>query len=594
MLGMTLALIGASYTQEYIISRDLYEQMIGNSRLYPALESLVPWGYVFGYVIFIVLLWYLVASILNPAFIRFPFNPYHKSLRAWLTWLIGGLTFSVLVFAVASANLFGSYPDEIKKYEWLLLYGMGAVAWVVISSHGLGRMDRSFTENFRWQNLLRVAGQGLLFTGLLLLVDQIADYGLNAILILITESFFRSGEFSTAGYVWSWFGITVIGGMIFAITFGLLPLFKPGAGGLRARMTASRPALWLLGIVVVASLLVTPLLYSIHLLGDRTVAGVTGVDKIEPLSLSEIRLCTAGECLCNSEESSALLLEVREYDEDISGLGFLMQGGEVPLHPDIVPVLDQFLREHEHSVLRRSAMADVIELHRQLWQPLASHRVMEQLIREKHLESEPIIWTMLRAAWLERAAPINDETRRMLSYLSDETRFFISDHYAIKLANAWARFGDEQQMNRFLEQARQYDPEEYQDLDLQPAKLTSGQIKGQLNMPGDVAGIRVGLFRRPETPLQQAKARQSGKPQQEEKRSISFYWMNAVTSTILSSDGEFQFTNLGSGDYYLALLVPQDKLGGAEKVAGHHIPDAITLNTQHPKRDLAEIRLVPE
>jgi len=67
-----------------------------------------------------------------------------------------------------------------------------------------------------------------------------------------------------------------------------------------------------------------------------------------------------------------------------------------------------------------------------------------------------------------------------------------------------------------------------------------------------------------------------------------------TASTILGADGRFTLQDLGSGDYYLALLVPSDKLADKTGIAGVNVPDVIRLGAASPRRDLGTIRLTPQ
>ncbi len=379
------------------------------------------------------------------------------------------------------------------------------------------------------------------------------------------------------------------------MVFGLLPLFVPGNGKLRERFKYTRPAQRLLAAMIIVAVLVTPLLYKVHFLGDKQLADVTTLGELEPLSLAQIKLCVTPESRYGVEEPPVPRLEVEKYEPHTLGLGiFFVDGGEVPLHPDAIPILQRFVREHDYSVMRRAAIANAVGTYHKLWQPAEAIRLQQQWVQEGELFNPMILWTMIQLKWLIQAAPINDETRHLLATLSDETQYFIGDGATVRLAMAWARFGNAKQMNRFLDRAKEVYPDKYRQLELTPAKLATGEITGHIVMPGEETGIRVGLFRVNETPLQAAKRKRRDKSERQ-SQPFSANWITVTTSTVLSEDGHFHFKNLGSGEYYLALLVPRERLNGAEKIAGHHIPDVITLlSAQHPKRDLGEIRLVPE
>jgi len=62
----------------------------------------------------------------------------------------------------------------------------------------------------------------------------------------------------------------------------------------------------------------------------------------------------------------------------------------------------------------------------------------------------------------------------------------------------------------------------------------------------------------------------------------------------LQADGRFSLKNLDSGDYYMAALIPEEKLQGKTGISGINVPDLIKLSILVPRRDLGVIQLTAQ
>jgi hypothetical protein len=149
----------------------------------------------------------------------------------------------------------------------------------------------------------------------------------------------------------------------------------------------------------------------------------------------------------------------------------------------------------------------------------------------------------------------------------------------------------------FLARARKAKPGRYDAMSLTASGLSNGRVTGRIALPGATpAGIRVGLFRVTEDELAKSGTSASkGKPPRVVKPAFTRTGVTALSgSAVLTTDGRFAFQNLSAGEYYLAALVPDEALKGAERVVGINAPDLIGLNARAPRRDLGTIRLTAQ
>jgi len=585
----------------YLLPWSLYHDLPGTGAFLQFIGKMGSWMGWIGISLY-VWLWFLVAGRLNPSLSRLPFAREGKPLWAWAAWIGGGLLFiAVIAFSAqfADAGLFGM--GGRKNVVILLLLALAAAgAWVVVSPRAFGRFGGNFPASLSWPGVAGSAGLGVLFAVLALLMLKAASAGFSVWFTVLVEALDRSSEASLLGSTWLMIGMTVLFAVAVAIVFGLLPVFVPGAGSWRKRLATSRPALILVVATLVVAAVAVPLVAQTHLLGSKKLVEVANLSGIRPLSLRHIKLCLDRACRVKGDKSPRPVLMVDKPIEQVSTFGFIYSGGNIPLHPDTVAALEKFVVEKgKYSVLRKSAIMGTSEIYKMLWQPLDAYRTVERFVAQGHLKHGSILWTQIELAWLANGSPISAEARKRLEALSDDKRYFIGHRAAVRLATAWARFGNMPRAQAFLDRARKAQPGKYDHVKLVRADLANGRISGRLAMPGGTDGIRVGLFRVTKDPTSRESSslrKRAGSKLKTEKPRFPFAGsiVRLTDSAVLSGDGRFSFGNLGSGEYYLALLVPADKLNGKDRVVGNNVPDLIRLNAPNPRRDLGVFRLTPQ
>lgn len=588
-----LAGIAMPAYHDYLMPLAMYRDVTAISPL-AASFGVVQW-LALGALFLVACLWLMVAPRLNPVFAPLP-QAKGKRRWAWAAWIGGGLLFLVGCICVSAATDMSSVVggSESGVTHWIVAAAAFALAWVLVSPQAFGRFaNKRSSKKLSWSVVARTAGLGALFALTFGLIVQAASAAFMIWFTVVTEALDRSMEQSVFGWTCLALGMMTLMALAFAIAFGLLPAFVPGTSKWRARISAARPALFLAAGALVACVLALPWLYSIDYLGSAKLVDAAELSKIEPLSLRLVKFC--GDANCRVRKDASAPLKAAAPITQVSASGWLYAGGDVPLHPDSVTALEQFvIGKGKNSILRKSAMLGAADIHKTLWQPREYYELSDRFTQQGSMKHGSLLQTQIRLAWLMRAAPINAETRATLEQLSDDKRYFIGGRAAARLAATWARFGDMKRAESFLAVARERSPGRYEDVTLVPNTLSKGRLAGQIAIPGATPdGIRVGIFRvtneEPTSPAASTKQEKSPRDRKPAFTNTNITMLSG--SALLTTDGRFAFEDLSAGDYYLAVLVPNEKLKGKDSIVGSNAPDLITLNSRAPHRDLGVIRL---
>lgn len=596
LVFLLLSAIAIPAYVEYLMPLAMYRDVTAMAPLANILDKMSAWlGW--GMLVLFVWVWLIVAGRLNPALARWPMAPDVNRLWAVASWIGGGLLL-LAAFAVGSAipnpEIFGM-GKRAGILEWVVALSAMAIVWMLISPQAFGRFGGDRPAKLSWSATARTAGLGMLFALIFGLIVKAAGAAFSAWFLVVTE-LERSMEPSLFGWTWLAVGLIVMLALGSAVAFGLLPAFVPGAGSWRERMVATRPALILAAGALVVGAISLPVLSRIDYLGSKTLADVAELSGIRPLSFRLVKFCADKNCRDSKDRSANPALKTGEPIVKVAGFGMLRDGGYAPLHPDTVAALEKFVAgKGANSMLRKSAMMAAAEVHKTLWQPREMYRLVDRFTRQGSMKHGSLIDTQIRLAWLMRAAPINAETRAMLEELSDDKRYFIGTRATARLAATWARFGDMKRAEGLLAQARKASPGKYDHIKLVPGGRINGQLSGQIVMAGSTSdGIRVGLFRQTEDPTKKVSP-DDLKKQKLSKGSVPGFAYPGISllteSTVLKADGRFAFRDLGAGDYYLAILLPDEKLKGKTALTGVNVPDIIRIGATAPRRDVGVIRL---
>ena len=555
----------------------------------------LPWSAL----ILVAWLWYMVAGELHPALARLPRAEHGKRTWAWAAWIGGGLLFLAACFLVFSTLDFGmlGVGGQSSSEKWIVVLAAAALVWLLVSPQAFGRFGNNHPSRLSWPAVARTAGLGAMFILAFGLIVNAVSAVFMIWLTVVTEALDRSMEPSVFGWTWLAIGAIALLALGSAIAFGLLPAFIPGKGGWRARITATRPALILAAAVLVAGVVALPVLRSIDFLGKPKLADVAELSGIQPLSFRLVKFCGDKNCRVTKDISVNPALTVGSPVTQVSTFGSFYGGGDVPLHPETVATLERFVAEDgKHSVLSKSAMMGAAEVYRTLWQPHEYFELIDRFTQQGSMKHGSLLQTQMKLAWLMRSAPINAETRAMLEQLSDDKLYFIGSRAAARLAAAWARFGDMKRADVFLALARDAKPDRYEHIKLSAGNLSNGRLAGQIAMPGaTAAGIRVGLFRLTDDPTKPVSSVKKEKSPRDLKPAFTNTGMTVLAaSAVLAADGRFAFRDLGEGDYYLAVLIPDETLKIKDRIAGDNTPDLIRLNAAAAHRDVGVIRLTTQ
>ncbi len=597
---LILTAIAVPAYNEYLMPLAMYRDITAIAPLASVFDKMVGWLPWTALILF-VWVWWLVAGRLHPALARLPRTGEGNLAWTWAAWIGGGLLLLMaLVLVLSMFDLgflgMGGRADALK---WIVVMVASALAWLLVSPQALGRFGSQHPATLNWLAIARTAGLGVLFILAFGLVMKAMGATFNAWFLVVTEALDRSMEPSVFGWTWLTIGMVVTMALGSAVALGLLPAFVPGAGNWRARIVATRPALILAAGALVVGAVSLPVLSRIDYLGNKRLVDVAELSGIRPFSFRLVKFCADKNCRESKDRSANPALKTGKPIVQVASYGSLRDGGYVPLHPDTVAALERFVAgKGTNSVLRKSAMMGATEVYKALWQPHEMYRLVDRFTRQGSMKHGSLIDTQIRLAWLMRAAPINAETRAMLEELSDDKRYFIGTRATVRLAAAWARFGDMKRAEGLLASARKTSPGKYDHIKLVPGGQINGQLSGRIVVAGSTSdGIRAGLFRQTEDPTKKVSPDDLRK-QKLSKGSVPGFAYPGISllteSTVLKADGRFAFRNLGAGEYYLAILLPDEKLKDKARLTGTNVPDLIKLSAAAPRRDVGVIRLTAQ
>ncbi len=596
LVFLLLAAIAMPAYHEYLMPIAMYRDITAMAPFATILGKASDW---LGWTMLVIFVWvwWIVAARLNPALARWPIAPDVNRWWAASAWIGGGLLLLAAFFigsAIPNPEIFGM-GKRAGILEWIVALSVMAMVWMLISPQAFGRFSGDRPARLSWSATARTAGLGMLYALIFGLIVKAVGAVFSTWFLVVSE-LERSMEPSGFGWTWLAIGIIVMLALGSAVVLGLLPAFVPGAGSWRERMAATRPALILVAGALVVGAFSFPVLSRIDFLGNKTLVDVAELSGIRPLSFRLVKFCADKNCRDSKDRSANPALKTGEPIMRVAGFGMLRDGGYAPLHPDTVTALEKFVAgKGANSMLRKSAMMAATEVHKTLWQPRESFQLTERFTQQGSMKHGSLINTQIQLAWLMRAAPINAETRALLEQLSDDKRYFIGNRASARLAAAWARFGDMKRAESFLAQARQASPEKYDHIKLVPGGPINGQLSGQIAVTGNTNdGIRVGLFRLTDDPTSKVSPEDIRK-QKLSKGSVPGFRSNGIVllsdSAVLKADGRFAFRDLGAGEYYLAILLPDEKLKGKTRLTGVNVPDLIKLSAPASRRDVGVIRL---
>ena len=234
--------------------------------------------------------WLSVVRELNP---QLPTFPYLKSRHKILTWLLvvaAGVVFWVgIVIMLRKQGFYSGHTRLGPAIMGILLCGL---AWWLISPQGLAgnftfpiKITRQQLRPYLKTVLFGMAAATVLF-GLTYLLNIFVE-----MLFFSTEFLDRSMEIDSRSFIRFFYFLPLLGGLALVLGFGLLPAFRADQLTFKARLRASRPALVLLAIILVAFAAFTPRWIGTHHFTKKSLSEVV---KFEPASVPARKLIVMG------------------------------------------------------------------------------------------------------------------------------------------------------------------------------------------------------------------------------------------------------------------------------------------------------------
>lgn len=210
--------------------------------------------------------------------------------------------------------------------------------------------------------------------------------------------------------------------------------------------------------------------------------------------------------------------------------------------------------------------------------------------REAHFGSAKVNYLLHRVLFLNHlsSVPITKKNSRYLEHFSDQERYSIGTHAALQLAKAHNHFGNIEETREMLNIASKDKTlkSQIEEIVILEEPVTDGTITGTVILNGEpLKGNKVALF--------QFTGSKRGFPAQAYNIDI-YLAFNLVDAVKLGESGEFEFSNLGEGEYYLALQFNRNRLSfktQPEDIKLSNNPGIIKIDSENSEIGLETIEL---
>jgi len=224
--------------------------------------------------------------------------------------------------------------------------------------------------------------------------------------------------------------------------------------------------------------------------------------------------------------------------DDIPTILTLQEKQELELTPQNILKLEKYIDTKEYKFYTSSAWSAILRYYKTTWNLDAYREISLQNILHKG--------NLLNAIFLIKSAealPVNEQNRKFLERLSDESIFHIQNDVALILTKEWIAFGELQKAKHLYEKVVFHNENSFQTF-VKEYSFNKGKISGKVDSISTLTKIALVYL-----------------PKESQKllnKPSSFYNIKAVKT--LDKNGEFEFTNLIKGEYALALSFEDTKM----------------------------------
>lgn len=519
-------------------------------------------------VIFAVLGSIFVLSTLNPNFCSLRKSGVKKAKAVIAA--VGGIVLFLLI-AVAMARMplamfSGIFPSSLPEsliVSGIVMSVMSGLLWFLVGEMGWAGDLMSWrsgdTDGFTrvWPEAAAAFLMGAVCGGIACAMFLLFNWGFNKYFLLVSEVLGRSGEPSLHGWQLLANSLMVMLGFSFAIIAGFITVLSARRMTLKAR---------LMRLVLPVALLAV----------YGAIIAVTYNDAVARYDLNKKSLAEAAGVPEKGQAVKAVVLflpekaAVQEWRMESAGSGILVHNNTYALTPENLRKIEDYLaRRKDGSIFFFAGQDAVMKGYYKLWDTEKGDAQMA-----KNADSTIIARMIL----LKRLTfiPATAGNEKYLGSLADEKKWYAGKTSSLRISEAFMHFGKTDEAKAWANKAKLKGADLTRAAFLNEPVISGTSVAGVVKFNGaPLAGKKVALFSyRP-------------KMTQIDPQYFGGFPVDAKTT---DDAGRFEFTNLGKGEYVLAVMadkeqVPPDRLGV------ENAPGVIKIAADSPKRNLGDIAI---
>ena len=469
----------------------------------------------------------------------------------------------------------------VSSIFFIILFGL---IWLIIGEMGWGGDFKSWgfgTEKEKGKPLVSfVLGAlvGFAVMGILLLVN----WSFNSYLILVTEVLDKSGDVSYLGFILLRNASVFLYGLTFTIFAGLFtacaPVYRKDSGAFY------RLILPIILIVILAFTIKGKYNEAVEKYdwGKINLASIINVPSVATENKTVVFLKefpVYKEEKGKKREQIGQQIKISRWALEIEGFGILTGKSKIDLSYENLKKVEKFIIEREEgSIFQYAALGILYNGYFRLWD-------VEKGLEKQYSASYHMFLPRIFLLNQLQDLPITEKNLRYLREYSDGKHFVVGGRAAFLISKAHVHFGQFAEAEKWLIKTKSGELQDYLKEELEEYKipekvLMDGKISGTISINKTPASnIKIALF----------------KDMRKFKDLKGFMLTrNILDSRIVKEVGKFEFTNLGSGDYILAIMTDKGLISfnlKPENLKFTNLPGTINLTLENGTADLGTIEL---
>ena len=530
-----------------------------------------------------VLLWALIAFTVIAFFIvLIELNPNFSSMKkdetnrkkVVVVVLSGVVLFVILAviqtwapFSFISDMALNFVPGTNLAYGFMMVIVSGAL-WLVVGEMGWAGDFTSwgFGNTLVTSRGARIAGtffMGAVCGGIAYFFFTLSNWAFDKYFLLVSEVLARSNEPTLHGWHLLGYALMVLLGFSFAIIAGFVTVLAPRHMTIKAR---------LIRLIIPAILLA---IYAPIIAGKYH-------DAVARYDLNKKSLAEAVGVPEKGQTSKTVVLfvpggpSVQEWRMEASGSGLMIYNNTYALSPENITKIEDYLARHKDgSVFFYAGQDAVMKGHYNLWETEKGNARMS-VNANTQLLSRMVLLSRLKSL------PVTAENERYLRSFADETKWYAGKSSSLRIAEAFMHFGRLEEAKTWADKAKAKGADLTKSTILVEPVLTNATVTGTIKLNGTpLEGKKIALFPyKPNMKQIDPKSLLSGLP---------------IDSKTTDPAGRFEFTNLGKGDYVLAVMTEKEEVPFKVPAGGLNIENApaiIALDAAAAVKNLGDINLI--